>query len=102
MDRQHSRITASRLHAARLLQPRRNRRWLVLIVYAVASGTVAVVVGAVVSLAAPGTHRLALWAAATGATAAAAGVARESRLIATCRLACGRLLRRLARPSATS
>lgn len=72
---------------------------LALIFYALGSGVVAVVVGAVVSIAGHGTQRLELWVAATSATATAAGIAHDSRLMASCRLACSRLIRRLAKLS---
>jgi hypothetical protein len=79
-----------------------GRRGLALIVYSVISGTVAFVLGAVLSLAVQGSQRLALWSAGTGVVAVTAGIAHESRLLTACRLACGRRLRRLAKPSATS
>jgi len=84
------------------LQASQGRRGLALIVYSVTSGAVAFVMGAIISLAAQGSERLTLWAAATGAAAVAAGIARESRFLSSCRLACGRLLRRLAKLSPTS
>lgn len=74
-------------------------RVLTLIVYAVGSGVIAVFVGAVISFAAHGTPRLELWAAATSATATAAGVAHDSRIMANCRLGFSRLIRRLAKLS---
>lgn len=80
----------------------RGRRGLVLIVYSLISGTVAFVLGAVLSLTVQGSQRLALWSAGTGVVAVTAGIAHESRLLTACRLACGRCLRRLAKPSTTS
>jgi hypothetical protein len=74
------------------------QRGLALIVYSVISGTVAFVLGAVLSLAVQGSQRLALWSASTGVIAVTAGIAHESRLLTACRLACGRCLRRLAKP----
>ena len=82
--------------------PSWGRRGSALIVYSVISGTVAFVLGAVLSLTVQGSQRLALWSAGTGVVAVAAGVAHESRLLTACRLACGRWLRRLAKPSSTS
>ena len=80
----------------------RGRQGLALIVYSVISGTVAFVLGALLSLAVHGSHRLALWSVGTGVVAVTAGIAHESRLLTACRLACGRCLRRLAKPSTTS
>ena len=78
------------------------QRGLALIVYSVISGTVAFVLGAFVSLTVQGSQRLALWSAGTGVVAVTAGIAHESQLLTTCRLACGRWLRRLAKTSPTS
>ena len=82
--------------------PDTDREWrvLTLMVYAVGSGVIAVFVGAVISFAAHGTQRLVLWAAATSATATAAGIAHDSRLMTNCRLGFSRLIRRLAKLSA--
>jgi hypothetical protein len=55
------------------------RNWAPLIVYSVASGTVALIVGAVVSLAATESHRLVLWAVTTAGMAMVAGIAHECR-----------------------
>jgi hypothetical protein len=98
VDRDQAGTMISRSHADESIRD----GWIMLTVYAVASGTVAVTAGAVVSLVVAGPHRLDLWAATTGATAIAAGIVRESRIITTCRLACQRLWRRLARLSPTS
>jgi hypothetical protein len=76
-----------------------GRQGLALIVYSVISGTVAFVLGAVLSLAVHGSQRLALWSAGTGVIAVTAGIAHESRFLTACRLACGRRLRRFAKPS---
>lgn len=73
-----------------------------LIIYSLTAGTAAVLVGAAVSLIAPGPQRLTLWATATGVVAVAAGVARDSRLLTCCCRACGRFLRRLAKLSPIS
>ena len=77
-------------------------RILPLITYSVASGVVAVVLGAMISLTMQGSQRLMLWAAATGTASVIAGIVRESRLLSACRLAFGRFLRRLAKLSPTS
>jgi hypothetical protein len=83
------------------LPPVLNRLRPALITYCVVSGTVAVIIGAAVSLVAPGPQRLALWAVVTAAVAVVAGVAGESRWLNWCRLACGGLLRRLVKPSSS-
>ncbi len=93
---------ASSLHADGRPPAQLDRSWISLIIYAVASGLLAVTVGAVASLVAHGPQRLALWAAVTGVTAVVGGVAHESGLIISCGLACARWLRRLARLSPTS
>lgn len=80
----------------------RGRRGLALIAYSVVSGTVAFVLGALLCLAVHGSQRLALWSVGTGVVAVTAGIAHESRPLTVCRLACGRCLRRLAKPSTTS
>jgi hypothetical protein len=77
----------------------RGGQGLALVVYSVISGTIAFVLGGLLSLAAQGSHRLALWSASTGVVAVTAGIVHESRLLTACRLACGRCLRRLAKPS---
>jgi hypothetical protein len=51
------------------------------LLYSGISGVIALVVGAVVSLAVSGAVRLALWAIVTAATAIAAGIGYESRLL---------------------
>ena len=84
------------------LMPRSERSWLERTVYCVISGAFAVVTGAIVSLAATGSARITLWSAVTAATALAAGMAHESRLISLCRFSCGRWLRRLAKLSPNS
>ena len=85
----------ARLRAEGWPQPRRNWQWLALIVYSVIAGTAALVIGAAVSLAASGSQRLTLWAAATSTAAVTAGVAHESRLFSNWTLKCSCLLRRL-------
>jgi hypothetical protein len=85
----------ARLQAEGRPQPRRDQQCLALIVYSVIAGSAALVVGAVVSLVASGPQRLTFWVAATSTAAVTAGVARESRLVSTWSLTCGRLLRRL-------
>jgi hypothetical protein len=57
---------------------RRTPAWS--IAYFLISGTVSVMVGAAVSLAASGMGRLVLWSVATGVVAVSAGIAYESRL----------------------
>lgn len=97
VGQQHAPNPVAPLRARALPRPTADHSWPPLIIYSVVSGAFAVVVGAVASLITPWPQPLAAWAAVTGATAVAAGVVRESRLAASCRLACGRLLRRLAR-----
>lgn len=97
VGQQHAPNPVAQLHARSSPQSAADRSWPPLIIYSAASGIVAVVVGAAASLFAPLPQRLTAWTAVTGATAVAAGVMRESRLAASCRLACGRLVHRLAR-----
>lgn len=76
--------------------------WPVMIVYAAISGVVALVMGAVASLAVSGEQRLAWWAGVTAAVAIIAGIAYESRPVRFCRLACRRWLRWLSKFPASS
>ena len=101
MGREHRPSADARLRAETHAPP--GLSWLhpALIGYCVISGTVAVVVGVVTSLAVPVPQRLTLWALVTSAVAVVAGVARESRWLNHCRLAGARFLRRLARLSST-
>lgn len=97
VGQEHAPSPAAQLRADAYPQSPTTQSWPPLIIYSVASGVIAVVIGAVASLITPWPQRLMSWAAVTGATAVAAGVVRESRFAANCRLACGRLLRRLVR-----
>ena len=100
MSRQRPSNSAS-LEDTRSSDPDSDWRVLTLVAYAVTSGAIAIFVGAAISFAAHGTQRLELWAAATGATATAAGIAHDSRLMASCRLGFSRLIHRLAKLSAS-
>lgn len=86
---------AVRLRADGRHEARHGQLILLVISYSLASGTVAVAIGAAVSLAAPGVNRLALWSSVTASAAVGAGFLYDSQLIRDCR----RFLRRLARPS---
>jgi len=83
-------------------QPRPHRFALVLIMYSILSGFVALVMGAVISLAAPAPQRLPWWAGATGVIAIAAGVAYHSRLLKSSRFVCRRWLHWFANFSTSS
>jgi len=98
VNRQRAEVMAPQLHA----DSSDRDPWASLISYSIASGTVALTVGAIVSLVVAESDRFVLWAATTAAMAVAAGIIRESRVITACRLACHRLLRRLAQLSPTS
>jgi hypothetical protein len=73
-----------------------------LILYATVSGFLAFVSGAIVSLMAPASVRLAVWSSTTAALSVSAGIFCESRPVTACRLLGHRVLRRLARLSPTS
>jgi hypothetical protein len=90
---------AVRLRADERQAARHDHLTLVVISYSLISGTVAVVIGAAVSLAAPGLDPLALWSIVAAAVAVSAGLVYDSDLMRACCFACLRLLHRLAKPS---
>jgi hypothetical protein len=98
LDHQHSEIAAPHLDANGPLHYSR----LMLVIYSTASGFVAFVAGAVVSLVASTTNRLTIWTVTTVTLSVAAGIARESRLIIGFRHFGYHLLRRLLQLSTIS
>jgi hypothetical protein len=72
------------------------------VIYSIASGLVAIVVGAAVSLLTPTSQRLIWWAGSACAVAVAAGILYESRFINDSRLVCPRWVRRLVKPLISS
>jgi hypothetical protein len=99
VDYQHSELAARRDFATG--KPSHGRSTM-LIIYAVTSGFVAFIAGAIVSLVVSPPLRLAVWSATTAASSVTAGIVSESRIISACRPFGHRVLRCLARLSLIS